>query len=221
VRWRHPTRGLLLPDSFIPVAEECGAIGAIGEWVIGRACEQIRSWREAGIPNVRVSVNLSARQLEDPDLLDTIYGHVRRCDIPPSALEIELTETSIMRDVPAAIRLLSDLKDAGMRVAIDDFGTGYTSLKFLKRFPVDVLKIDRSFVRDIANGVFDGAVVRAVTTLARGLGVATTAEGVEQQSQYELLCELQCDEFQGYLMSKPLPEHACTPLLLETIGNVA
>ena len=214
LRWRHPVHGIVLPDRFIPMAEESGAIEPIGDWVIGRACEQMRDWKDAGIASVRVSVNVSARQLESPDLLDRMYAHVQRCMIEPSSLEIELTETAIMRDVPAAIRLLCDLKEIGFRVSIDDFGTGYTSLRFLKRFPVDVLKIDRSFIRDVATGVFDGAVVRAVTTLARGLGVVTIAEGVEAQAQFDRLRDLECDEVQGFLFSRPLRVQDCTPLLI-------
>jgi EAL domain-containing protein (putative c-di-GMP-specific phosphodiesterase class I) len=214
LRWRHPQHGLLLPDRFIPIAEECGAIDEIGDWVMGRACEQIRDWKDAGIPKVRVSVNVSARQFEKGDLLDRIYAHVQRWMIPPSSLEIEVTESSIMRDVPTAIRALCDLKEIGLRVSIDDFGTGYTSLRFLKRFPVDVLKIDRSFIRDVATGVFDGAIVRAVTTLARSLGVVTIAEGVEVQAQFDRLRDLDCDEVQGFLFSRPMTAAACTPLLL-------
>ena len=220
LRWRHPTRGMLLPDRFIPIAEESGAIEPIGNWVIARACEQIRAWSDIGVPNVRVSINVSARQLESSDLLDRIYEQVQRNMIDPSSLEIEVTESSIMRDVPAAIRLLCDLKEIGFRVSIDDFGTGYTSLRFLKRCPIDVLKIDRSFIREVATGVFDGAVVRAVTTLARSLGVSTIAEGVELESQFERLKDLQCDEVQGFLLSVPLTSADCTPLLLAPLRSI-
>lgn len=214
IRWRHPERGLLLPERFIPLAEESGMIEKIGEWVIARACDQVRAWNDIGIEKVRVSVNVSARQLDDDTLRDLIYEHLQRTNISAQALEIEITESSIMRDVPAAIRLLCDLKELGLKVSIDDFGTGYTSLAFLKRFPVDVLKIDRSFVREVATGSFDGAVVRAMTTLAQSMGVRTVAEGVELTAQYERLRDFQCDEVQGFLFSRPLRADACTPLLL-------
>jgi len=214
IRWRHPERGLLLPERFIPLAEESGMIEKIGEWVIAQACDQVRAWNDIGIPHVRVSVNVSARQLDDDSLRDLIHEHIHRTNISAQALEIEITESSIMRDVPAAIRLLCDLKELGLKVSIDDFGTGYTSLAFLKRFPVDVLKIDRSFVREVATGSFDGAVVRAMTTLAQSMGVRTVAEGVELDSQYERLRDFRCDEVQGFLFSRPLRADACTPLLL-------
>ncbi len=214
IRWRHPERGLLVPERFIPLAEESGMIERIGEWVIARACDQVRAWNDIGIERVRVSINVSARQLDDESLRDVIYEHIQRTNISAHALEIEITESSIMRDVPAAIRLLCDLKEMGLKVSIDDFGTGYTSLAFLKRFPVDVLKIDRSFVREVATGSFDGAVVRAMTTLAQSMGVRTVAEGVELTAQYECLRDFQCDEVQGFLFSRPLRADACTPLLL-------
>jgi diguanylate cyclase (GGDEF)-like protein len=213
LRWRHPVHGLMMPDQFIPVAEEFGLIGEIGAWAMDRAIAQVREWADAGIPAVRVSVNVSARQL-DGDTLPTLVARLlAKHDVAASCLEIEITESSIMRDVPAAVRLLHALRALGVRVSIDDFGTGYTSLGFLKRFPVDVLKIDRTFIADLADGGFDGAVVRAVTTLARGLGVRTVAEGVELEEQFDRLRALDCDVVQGFLFSHPLPAAACTPLL--------
>jgi EAL domain-containing protein (putative c-di-GMP-specific phosphodiesterase class I) len=213
VRWRHPEHGLLLPDRFIPLAEECGMIETLGAWVLDRALAQLRAWSDAGIPAIRVSVNVSARQLEG----DTLPAHVAmllaRHNVAASCLEIEVTESSIMRDVSAAARLLGDLHALGVRLSIDDFGTGYTSLGFLKRFPVDVLKIDRTFIADVADGAFDNAVVRAVTTLARGLGVQTVAEGVELQAQFDRLRALDCDVVQGFLFCRPLSVADCTPLL--------
>lgn len=213
IRWRHPTHGLVLPDRFIPVAEECGLIDAIGGWVLDRAVAQVRAWDDAGIPAVRVSVNVSARQLERTTLPALVATTLARHGVAASCLELEITESSIMRDVAAAATLLRELRALGVRVSIDDFGTGYTSLGFLKRFPVDVLKIDRTFVADVADGAFDGAVIRAVTTLARALGVRTVAEGVEAPEQFERLRALDCDVVQGFLFSRPLPADACTPLL--------
>jgi len=213
VRWRHPSLGMLAPDRFIPLAEECGMIETLGAWVLDRALAQLRAWSDEGIPAVRVSVNVSARQLEGDALPRHVAALLARHRVAASALEIEITESSIMRDVAAAARLLRDLREIGVRVSIDDFGTGYTSLGFLKRFPVDVLKIDKSFVADVADGAFDNAVIRAVTTLARALGVRTVAEGVEAQDQFDRLRALDCDVVQGFLFCRPLSVADCTPLL--------
>jgi len=213
VRWRHPRLGMLAPDRFIPLAEECGTIEQLGAWVLDRAVAQIRAWSDAGIPAVRVSVNVSARQLENDSLAELVASLLKRHDVAASCLEIEITESSIMQDVAAAARLLRALRELGVRVSIDDFGTGYTSLGFLKRFPVDVLKIDKSFIADVADGTFDNAVVRAVTTLARGLGVQTVAEGVEAQAQFDRLRALDCDVVQGFLFSRPMSASDCAPLL--------
>ena len=216
LRWRHPVHGLMLPDRFIPVAEEFGLIGDLGAWAMDRAIAQVREWSDIGIPSVRVSVNVSARQLDGDTLPALVRTLLAKHDVAASCLEIEITESSIMRDVPAAVRLLHALRALGVHVSIDDFGTGYTSLGFLKRFPVDVLKIDKTFIADIADGAFDGAVVRAVTTLARGLGVRTVAEGVELEEQLDRLRALDCDVVQGFLFCHPLPAAACTPLLAAT-----
>ncbi|HEV3088487.1 MAG TPA: EAL domain-containing protein [Candidatus Elarobacter sp.] len=213
LRWRHPVHGMVRPDRFIPIAEEFGLIEEIGAWVLERAVAQVRTWSDAGIPAVRVSVNVSARQLHGDALPLLVEALLEKYGVAASCLEIEITESSIVRDVPAALRLLHALRERGVRVSIDDFGTGYTSLAFLKRFPVDMLKIDRSFIADVARGGFDGAVVRAVTTLARGLGVRTVAEGVELQEQLDRLRTLDCDVVQGFLFSHPLPTAACTGLL--------
>jgi diguanylate cyclase (GGDEF)-like protein len=218
VRWNHPTLGTIVPDRFIPMAEESGLIDSIGEWMIVRVCEQIRRWVDAGIPDVHVSVNVSARQLDRRGLLKFIGAAIAAERIAPSSLEIEVTETSIMRDVYAATIVLRDLRSMGVRVAIDDFGAGYTSLGFLRDLPIDDLKIDRSFVRDVALGGFDGAVVRAVVMLARELGVRTIAEGVEDAAQMEALRALQCDAVQGFYFSPPLPADDCTPVLRDLIA---
>ncbi|HZW54140.1 MAG TPA: bifunctional diguanylate cyclase/phosphodiesterase [Candidatus Elarobacter sp.] len=214
LRWRHPVHGLMLPDRFIPIAEQFGLIEELGAWVMDRALAQMRAWSDAGIPSMRVSVNVSARQLHGDALPALVRALLAKYRVAASCLEIEVTESSIMHDVQAALRLLHALRSVGVRVSIDDFGTGYTSLGFLKRFPVDVLKIDRTFVADVAGGRFDGAVVRAVTTLARGLGVETVAEGVEREEQLNRLRALDCDVVQGFLLCRPLPVAACTPLLV-------
>ena len=218
LHWRHPVHGLVLPDRFIPVAEEFGLIEEIGAWVLDSAIAQVRAWADAGIPAIRVSVNVSARQLDGGMLPALVARLLEKHGVAASCLEIEITESSIMRDVGAAIRLLRALRELGVLVSIDDFGTGYTSLAFLKRLPVDALKIDRTFVADVANGAFDGAVVRAVTTLARGLGVRTVAEGVEAQAQLDRLRALDCDVVQGFLLCRPLPAAACTTVLAAAEG---
>jgi diguanylate cyclase (GGDEF)-like protein len=212
VRWRHPTLGMIVPDRFIPLAEESGLIASIGEWVISRVCEQIRLWVDAGLDDVHVSLNVSARQLDRLQLHRFIGDAIRVNGIDPSRLEIEVTETSILRDVYGATLLLRELRRMGLSVAIDDFGAGFTSLAFLRDLPIDNLKIDRCFVRDVATGNFDGAVVRAVVGLARSLGVRTIAEGVEDRAQMDMLRELRCDAVQGYLLSHPLPADECATL---------
>jgi diguanylate cyclase (GGDEF)-like protein len=221
LRWRHPVHGLVLPDRFIPVAEEFGLIEEMGAWVLDRAIAQVRAWSDIGIPAIRVSVNVSARQFENDALPALVAGLLAKHGVASSCLEIEITESSIMRDVAAAVRLLRALRELGVRVSIDDFGTGYTSLGFLKRFPVDQIKIDRTFVADVADGIFDGAVVRAVTTLARCLGVRTVAEGVEQQEQFDRLRALDCDVAQGFLLCHPLPALACTSVLAGVSEDLA
>ncbi|HEY0380760.1 MAG TPA: EAL domain-containing protein [Candidatus Elarobacter sp.] len=218
LRWRHPVQGLVLPDRFIPVAEEFGLIEDIGAWVLDRALAQVRAWADIGIPAIRVSVNVSARQLDGGLLPALVSQLLAKHGVAASCLEIEITESSIMRDVAAAVRLLRALRELGVLVSIDDFGTGYTSLAFLKRLPVDALKIDRTFVADVASGAFGGAVVRAVTTLARGLGVRTVAEGVEAQAQLDRLRALDCDVVQGFLLCRPLPAAACTTVLAAAEG---
>jgi diguanylate cyclase (GGDEF)-like protein len=218
LRWRHPTLGMIVPDRFIPLAEESGLIGAIGEWVITRVCEQIRAWVDAGLDDVRVSLNVSARQLDRLALHRFIGDAVRITGIDPARLEIEVTETSILRDVYGATLLLRELRGMGLRVSIDDFGAGFTSLAFLRDLPIDNLKIDRSFVRDVATGNFDGAVVRAVVGLARSLGVRTIAEGVEDHDQMNMLRELRCDAVQGYLFSMPVPADQCASLFGKLIA---
>ncbi len=218
VRWRHPTLGLIVPDRFIPMAEESGLIGGIGEWVISRVCAQIRAWADAGMPSVRVSLNVSARQLDRLALHRFIGDAIRYHGIDPTMLEIEVTETSILRDLYGTTLLLRELRGMGLRVAIDDFGAGFTSLAFLRDLPIDYLKIDRSFVRDVATGTFDGAVVRAVVSLARSLGLRTIAEGVEDHAQMDALRELRCDAVQGFLFSVPLPPDECEPLFRKKIA---
>jgi len=212
LRWQHPGFGLVSPDRFIPVAEETGLIVPIGEWVLRTACQQIRTWRDLGI-ELRVAVNLSACQFRQRNLAETINRILSETGVPPQFLEIEITESDVMENAETAIATLDELKARGISISVDDFGTGYSSLSYLKRFPLDVLKIDRSFVRDIAVDSNDAAIVEAIIALARSLGIKVVAEGVETESQKEFLSRSGCDYAQGYLYSRPVPPDQITALL--------
>ncbi len=206
VRWEHPQRGLLLPAEFIGLTEETGLIVPIGRWVLGEACRQARAWQTAasGLPALAISVNLSARQLQQPNLVEETAQVLRETGLDPATLKLEITETVVMHDAPATLAKLEALKQLGVQLAIDDFGTGYSSLGYLKRFPVDTLKIDRSFVKGIGHDVEDTAIVRAVITVAKSLNLKVTAEGIENEEQLAHLQALGCDRGQGYYFSKPL-----------------
>jgi EAL domain-containing protein (putative c-di-GMP-specific phosphodiesterase class I) len=203
VRWNHPKRGLLPPSRFIPIAEDSPLIVALGERVLLQACLQARIWREAGLGDKTVAVNLAARQLRDERIVDTVRQALQTTGLPPSSLELEITESSIMHDLEHATRLLHALKDLGVAISIDDFGTGYSSLSVLRNFPADTLKIDRSFVHEIETAPSAAAVVLAVISFARALG--TVAEGVETEGQAAFLQAHGCDQIQGYLVARPLP----------------
>jgi diguanylate cyclase (GGDEF)-like protein/PAS domain S-box-containing protein len=213
VRWRHPTMGLISPDRFIPIAEETGLIVPIGEWVLRTACQQIHDWRREGF-NLRVAVNLSARQFRQTHLAQTINEILSDTGVSPEYLEIEITESDVMENAESAIATLDELKARGINISIDDFGTGYSSLSYLKRFPLDILKIDRSFVRDIPADGDDAAIVEAIIALARSLDIKVVAEGVETESQFEFLNRSGCDFAQGYLFSPPLPPPEIRKLLI-------
>ncbi|HZD60788.1 MAG TPA: PAS domain S-box protein [Anaerolineae bacterium] len=213
LRWQHPDRGLISPSDFIPIAEETGLIIPIGEWVLRTACEQNKAWRDAGYSPIRVAVNLSARQFQQRRLVETIEQILKGTLLESNYLELEITESTIMKDTDAAITTLHRLKEMGIKVSIDDFGTGYSSLSNLKRFPIDTLKIDRSFVRDITVDPDDAAIATAIITLAHSLHLKVVAEGVETFEQMELLHSLECDEMQGYIFSHPLPVEEATELL--------
>jgi diguanylate cyclase (GGDEF)-like protein/PAS domain S-box-containing protein len=215
LRWRHPERGLVSPAEFIPVLEETGLIVPVGEWVIKAACEQVRAWQQAGITPVPVAVNLSARQFQSPRLGASIVSVIEASGIEPRFLELEITESSLMQNADSAVSTLQFLKSRGLRISIDDFGTGYSSLAYLKRFPLDALKIDRSFVRDLTTDPDDATITRAVISMAHSLGLKVIAEGVETESQYEFLAENGCDEIQGYLFSRPLSAADCGAMLNE------
>jgi diguanylate cyclase (GGDEF)-like protein/PAS domain S-box-containing protein len=214
LRWRHPVHGMISPAKFIPLAEETGLILPIGEWVLRQACTQARAWADAGRP-LRVAVNLSARQFRQPGLDGLIRGILEETGLDPAWLDIELTESIIVHDPAAVTLILASVKKLGVQISIDDFGTGYSSLSYLKRFPIDVLKVDQSFVRDIATDPDDAAIVRAIITLAHALGIQTIAEGVETREQLAFLRENGCGAMQGYYFSKPLPVEELTRLLVQ------
>ncbi len=204
LRWNHPERGMISPTLFIPLAEETGYIIPIGEWVLRTACEQCRHWQKSGFPSLCVSVNLSTRQFHQKDLPMSIYKILREIDFNPATLDLELTEGLVMQQAEASINTLRDLVAMGIRISIDDFGTGYSSLSYLKRFPINVLKIDQSFVHDIPRDEDDAAIASTIITMAHSLGLKVVAEGVETVRQLEFLREHQCDAMQGYYFSKPL-----------------
>ncbi len=204
VRWQHPETGLVSPSEFIPLAEDTGLIEPLGEWVLRTACAQIRAWQTSGYDALPVSVNLSPRQLRQPELLKIIAEIIETAGINTSCLILEVTESSFMENPGAAIETLGALKKMGIKIAIDDFGTGYSSLGYLKRLPIDILKIDKSFVCDVTTDADDAALVMAIISLAHNLSLKVTAEGVETEDQLRFLRLLRCDAWQGYLYSKPV-----------------
>jgi EAL domain-containing protein (putative c-di-GMP-specific phosphodiesterase class I) len=204
LRWHNRELGEVAPDRFIPVAEDCGLIVPIGAWVLREACRQAQAWRRAGLSDLTMSVNLSALQFRRVGLAETVAEVLRESGLPPHLLELELTESILLQDAENNLDLVHQLKALGVRLSIDDFGTGYSSLSYLKRFAVDRLKIDRSFVRDISSDPDNAAIVRAVIQLARGLRLGIIAEGVETAEQLAFLSEEGCQEVQGYLFSRAL-----------------
>lgn len=202
LRWQHPRRGLVPPSEFIPVLEEIGLVAQVGDWLLAEACKQLRSWHKAKVRVPKVSVNLSARQFADGQLGERIAAILYETGIPPACLELELTESILMSDVAEAMQILSGLKRLGLAIAVDDFGTGYSSLNYLKQFPIDVLKIDRSFVDGLPHGEQDAQIARAIIAMAHSLNLMVIAEGVESQAQLDFLREHGCDEVQGYLFGR-------------------
>ncbi len=218
MRWQHPGLGLLYPAEFIKLAEESGQIVPIGEWTLRTACLQNKMWQEAGFDPLRVAVNISARQFQQSGLVSTVSQILKETEMDPRFLELELTEGSIMKDPDEAIAKLHELKSMGVTISIDDFGTGYSSLNYLKRFPIDTLKIDQSFVGEITTDPDNAAIVNAIITLAHALKLNVIAEGVETQEQLEFLRRLKCDEVQGFLFSEALCVEEFTQLLAERRG---
>lgn len=203
VRWLHPQKGLISPAQFIPVAEDTGLIIPIGEWVLREACKQNRLWHDRGYHTLKVSVNLSPRQFKAPTLVKSIANILAETGLEPQFLELEITESAAMENADFAISMLQDLKEMGIKISIDDFGTGFSSLSYLKRFPIDTLKIDQAFVRDIGTNPDEKEIVTAIIALARNLNLRVIAEGVETEEQLSFLKHKRCDEMQGFLFSKP------------------
>jgi diguanylate cyclase (GGDEF)-like protein len=205
LRWQHPDLGLLQPNQFVPLAEETGLIVPIGRWVLATACAQNMQWQRGGLPPIRVAVNLSPRQFVDPNLLNDIRNALGDSGMPPSLLELEITESMVMQDLARTVRLLQEIKDLGITLAIDDFGTGYSSMAMVRELPIDALKIDRSFVREVAGDAEGRAIINAIIALGHALDLIVVAEGVETREQEAFLREQKCDEEQGFFISVPLP----------------
>ena len=205
LRWNHPELGLVPPNDFIPLVEENGLIVPIGEWVLYSACSYNKALQEMGVPPIRVAVNISSLQFKPRTLVETITQALKLSGLDSRWLEIELTESAIMKNMDESSSILQEIKLMGLRVAIDDFGTGYSSLAYLKRFPLDILKIDRSFIHDIPGDRDNEAIAAAIVAMAHSLNLEVIAEGVETEEQLEFLRSHGCDEVQGFLLSRPLP----------------
>ncbi|HEC91284.1 MAG TPA: EAL domain-containing protein [Alphaproteobacteria bacterium] len=221
VRWNHPTLGLVMPDAFIPAAERSGMIVPLGEWVLRKACLESKSWQDAGLPPIDVAVNLSAIQFKQEDLLDMVKAVLKETKLDPCYLELEITESILMQEARSSINILDKLdsiNELGVKIALDDFGTGYSSLAYLRKFPLFRVKIDQSFIRDVSTNSDDAAIVTAIITLGQTLNMKITAEGIEEQDQFDFLSERNCDEIQGFYYSRALPEGELKKLLRKNAG---
>jgi diguanylate cyclase (GGDEF)-like protein/PAS domain S-box-containing protein len=219
IRWTHPTRGSIPPAQFIPVAEDTGLILPIGNWVLRQACEQAREWTKNGMPGMTMAVNVSAMEFRDENFLEGLFAILKETHLDPMSLELELTESVLMKRVDATASILQELRQIGVQVAVDDFGTGYSSLSYLRKFPIDALKIDQSFVRQITAGADDAAIVTAVINMARSLKLRVVAEGVETPEELEFLQTHSCDEAQGYYFSRPVPAPQFAALMASGIRS--
>jgi EAL domain-containing protein (putative c-di-GMP-specific phosphodiesterase class I) len=205
IRWQHPELGMVSPQDFIGIAEESGLILPIGEWVLRAACQEVKRWHDEGLAQVRLAVNLSTKQFRHSRLKEMLAGVLAETGFDPRYLEFEITESMLMENSAAVSEVLDHLKAMGISISVDDFGTGYSSLSYLKRFPIDALKIDRSFVRDVPADHDDAAIVRAIIAMSRSLRMKVIAEGVETQEQQQFLRAEGCDEIQGFLSGRPMP----------------
>ena len=220
LRWQSPVRGLVAPGEFIALLEETGLILPVGAWALDTACQQAQAWQQAGLSAARMAVNLSVLQFRQPDFAGTVRNILEKSGLARNAgaLELELTESMLVKDMEGTVALLEELHEMGVRLSIDDFGTGYSCLSYLKHLPIDHLKIDQSFVCNLAEDDKDAAIVNAIITLAHGLGLNVIAEGVETVEQLICLKTMQCDEAQGYLFSRPVPAAEMTLLLQNGAG---
>ncbi len=221
VRWQHPTEGLVSPAKFIPIAEANGEIVPIGEWILRTACAQTRRWQLAGLPALRISVNLSARQFEQANLVEMVRQILAKTELEPEYLELEVTETALMNDIERSVNVLTQLRELGVSLALDDFGTGYSSLNYLQRFPVNMLKIDRSFVQDVMSNPNSATITDAIIALAKSLRLTITAEGIETKEQRDYLKARGCDEGQGFYFSRPANADTIAKLLNESFHSEA
>jgi EAL domain-containing protein (putative c-di-GMP-specific phosphodiesterase class I) len=218
IRWKHPTRGVVQPEDFIPLLEETGLITDIGKWVLWEACSQGAAWRKAGYP-IGMAVNVSARQLDTDELIADIEGAITRSGLDPGALTIEITETTLMRNIEDAARRLTAVKQLGVRIAIDDFGTGYSSLAHLQRFPVDALKIDRSFISGLRDSQESETLIHTLVQLGKALSIETIAEGIEHEHELAMLRDEDCGGGQGFLYARPLDAAATEAFLDSWVAN--
>ena len=215
IRWQHPQQGLIPPDRFISLAEQTGLIRSISRWALNEGIRQCRVWQEAGM-ELNTAVNLSMRDLQDVQIPRTIAGLFESWGVPPTCLEVEITETAIAVDMDSTLKTLTELRSMGVSIAIDDFGTGYSSLALLRRLPLNTLKIDKSFVQGLTTDENDAAIVRATIELGHNLGLKIVAEGVEDQATWDALAALGCDIVQGYLLSRPIPPADLTQWMSES-----
>ncbi len=215
LRWEHPEHGTIPPAEFIPFAEESGMIVDIGKWVISRAAEELAKWKQAGLPGIRMAINMSARQLVEPDIVSYIVSTLKKHKLHGDTFEIEITENAIMDDMDSIIRKLNDLSKFGITIAIDDFGTGYSSLSYLHKLPIQTLKIDRTFLKESRINKGDNTIINTIVAMAKGLHLNVVAEGVETHAQLDYLRQIDCSEAQGFLFGKPLPSEIITQLLIQ------
>lgn len=218
LRWNHPDSRIILPTQFIPLLEETGLIIPIGEWVIRSACEQNQSWISDGLPPVPISVNISARQFQQKRLVNTVADILHETGLEAHYLELEITESALLENAASARETLQELHDLGVQLAIDDFGIGYSSLHYLKRFPINTLKMDRTFVKGIVSDADDTAIVQAIIGLGHSLRLKVVAEGVETENQLTYLQDHGCDEVQGFYFSRPIPSGSCKQWLVKNSG---
>lgn len=218
LRWRHPQKGLIPPMRFIPLAEEVGLINPLGDWVLHNVCRQLRCWQQAGLPMISGAVNLSPRQFMQNGLSDTIAKALKQNDLDAHFLQVEITESLMIKEIERIIKILKDIKSLGVSISIDDFGTGYSSLSFLKRFPIDELKIDKSFVSQLTTNPDDANITQALISLAHNMHLRVVAEGVETLPQLQFLKERGCDIVQGFYFSQPLNAEDFSGLLSKSRG---